>query len=109
VFHSLGYKGTLTLVVILITGNRLNTNHGQPTIFTDGAPAPPMTTFVACRSFCRSIDATKAHDMTLDGDESFNDGIFLAVAAVDRALKGSMVGERMNKSFGREVREKEMS
>jgi hypothetical protein len=47
--------------------------------------------------------------MTLDGDDSFNDGIFLAVAAVDRALKGSMVGERMNKSFGREVREKEMS
>jgi hypothetical protein len=28
---------------------------------------------------------------------------------VDRALKGSMVGERMNKSFGSEVREKEMS
>jgi hypothetical protein len=31
------------------------------------------------------------------------------VAVVDRALKGSMVGERMNKSFGREVMEKEMS
>jgi hypothetical protein len=29
--------------------------------------------------------------------------------AVDRALKGSMAGERMNKSFGREVREKDMS
>jgi hypothetical protein len=28
---------------------------------------------------------------------------------VDRALKGSMAGERMNNSFGREVREKEMS
>jgi hypothetical protein len=40
---------------------------------------------------------------------SFNGGIFLAAAVVDRALKGSMVGERMNKSFRREVREKKMS
>jgi hypothetical protein len=47
--------------------------------------------------------------MTLAGDGSVNGGIFLAVAVVDRALKGSMVGERMNKSFGREVRENEMS
>jgi hypothetical protein len=47
--------------------------------------------------------------MTLVGDAYFNSGIFLAAVAVDRALKGSMVGERMNKSFGREVREKEMS
>jgi hypothetical protein len=31
------------------------------------------------------------------------------VVVVDRALKGSMVGERMNKRFGGEVREKEMS
>jgi hypothetical protein len=52
---------------------------------------------------------TKAHNMTLVGDAYFNSGIFLAAAAVDRALKGSMVGERMNKSFGREVREKEMT
>jgi hypothetical protein len=28
---------------------------------------------------------------------------------VDRALKGTLAGERINKSFGREVREKEMS
>jgi hypothetical protein len=28
---------------------------------------------------------------------------------MDRALKGSMVGVRMNKSFGRYVREKEMN
>jgi hypothetical protein len=47
--------------------------------------------------------------MTLVGDASFNGRIFLAVAVVDRALKGSMVGETMNKSFGREVREKEMT
>jgi hypothetical protein len=47
--------------------------------------------------------------MTVAGDASFNDGIFLAAAAVDRALMGSVAGERMNKSFGREVREKEMS
>jgi hypothetical protein len=31
------------------------------------------------------------------------------VVAVDRALQGSMVGERVNKSFGREVTEKEIS
>jgi hypothetical protein len=47
--------------------------------------------------------------MTLAGDAYFNGGIFLTVAAVDRALKGSMAGERMNKGFGRKVREKDMS
>jgi hypothetical protein len=82
---------------------------GRPTIFVDGASAPPVTSFVASKSFCRYVDATKAHDMTLVGDASFNGGIFLAAAAADRALKGSMAGERMNKSFGREVREKAMS
>jgi hypothetical protein len=46
--------------------------------------------------------------MTLAGDASFISEIFLATTAVDRALKGSMAGERKNKSFGREVREKEM-
>jgi hypothetical protein len=82
---------------------------GRPTIFTDGTLAPPLTSLVASKSFSRSIDATKAHDMTMAGGASFNGGIFLAEAVVDRALKGSMVGERMNKSFGREVRKKEMS
>jgi hypothetical protein len=47
--------------------------------------------------------------MTLAGGASFNGGVFLAMTMVDRALKGSMAGERMNKSFGREVWEKEMS
>jgi hypothetical protein len=42
--------------------------------------------------------------MTLAGGASLNGGIFLAAIAVDKVLKGSMVGERMNKSFGREVR-----
>jgi hypothetical protein len=46
--------------------------------------------------------------MMLVGDASFNGGIILAATAVDRSLKGSMAGERMNKSFGREGREKEM-
>jgi hypothetical protein len=82
---------------------------GRPAIFADGAPAPPATSFTASKSFSRFVDATKAHDMTLVGGASFNGGTFLVAAAVDRALKGSMVGERMNKSFGREVREKEMS
>jgi hypothetical protein len=75
-------------------------------IFADGAPAPLVSSFEASKSFCRSVDAINAHDVTLAGDASFNGGIFLAVIAVDRALKGSMTEERMNKSFGREVREK---
>jgi hypothetical protein len=82
---------------------------GQSAIFIDGAPAPMVTSFAAPRVFSRSIVATKAHDMTLVGGASFNGGIFLAVAVVDRALKGTLAGERINKSFGREVREKEMS
>jgi hypothetical protein len=100
-----GIGGTLAL----ITGDRLATNHGWPAIFTNGTPTPLVTSFAASKSFSSSIDATKAHDMTLAGGASFNGGIFLAVAAVDRALKGSKVGQRMNKSFGREVREKGMS
>jgi hypothetical protein len=95
----------------------LATNHagrpgelaGRSAIFTDGAPAPPVTSIIASRVFSRPVDGTKAHDMTLAGGASFNGGIFLVAAVVDRALKGSMVGERMNKSFGREVRVKEMS
>jgi hypothetical protein len=82
---------------------------GRPAIFADGALAPSVTSFVASKSFPRSVDANKACDLTLVSGASFNGGIFLVVAVVDRALKGSMVGERMNKSFGREVREKEMS
>jgi hypothetical protein len=68
-----------------------------------------VTSFVASRVFSRSVDVTKAHDMTLVGGASFNGGIFLTATAMDRALKESMVGKRINKSFGREVREKEMS
>jgi hypothetical protein len=80
-----------------------------PTIFANGALAPLVTSFVASMSFCRFVDATKAHDMTLAGGASFNGGIFLAATMVDKALKGSMSGEKMNKSCGREVREKETS
>jgi hypothetical protein len=40
----------------------------------------------------------------LAGGASLNGGIFLAVAEVDKAFKGSMAGERLNKSFGRKVR-----
>jgi hypothetical protein len=72
-------------------------------------PALSVTPFATSKSFSRFVDATKAQDMTLADGASFNDGIFLVAAAVDRALKGSMPGERMNKSFGREVRKKEMS
>jgi hypothetical protein len=89
--------------------NQLGELAGRLAIFTDGAPAPPLTSLAASKSFSRFVDVTKAHDVTLAGGASFNDGIFLAAVAVDRALKGSMAGERMNKSFGREVRKKEMS
>jgi hypothetical protein len=82
---------------------------GWSAIFADGALAPPVTSFTASRVFSRFIDVTKAHNTTLAGGASFNGGIFLAVAAMDRTLKGSMAEERMNKSFGREVGEKEMS
>jgi hypothetical protein len=90
-------------------GDRLATKHGRSAVIVDGALAPRVTSFVASKSFCRSVTAINAHDMTLAGDAYFNGGIFLTVAAVDRALKGSMAGERMNKGFGREVREKDMS
>jgi hypothetical protein len=89
--------------------DRLGELAGRPAIFTDGVPAPPVTSLAASKSFSRSVNATKAHNMTLVGGASFKSGIFLAVAVVDRALKGSMVGESMNKSFGREVREKEVT
>jgi hypothetical protein len=78
---------------------RLGELTGWPAIFADGTLAPSTMSFAASMSFCRSIDAINAHDMTLAGDASFNDGVFIAEAVVDRALKGSMVGERMNKSF----------
>jgi hypothetical protein len=81
----------------------------RPAIFIDGAPAPPVTSFAASKSFSRSVIATKAQDMTLAGDASFNGEIFLAAAVVDRALKRSMEGDRMNKSFGRELRKNEVS
>jgi hypothetical protein len=68
-----------------------------------------VTTFASSRVFSTSVDATKAHDVTMAGGASFNGGIFLAAAWVDRELKGSIAVERMNKSFGREMREKEMS
>jgi hypothetical protein len=47
--------------------------------------------------------------MSLVGGASLNDGIFFVATAVEKALKGSIAGERMNKSFGREVKGKEMS
>jgi hypothetical protein len=58
------------------------TNHGRPAIFIDGALALPVTSLVASKSFSRSVDMTKAHDMTLAGGVSFNGRIFLVAAAV---------------------------
>jgi hypothetical protein len=82
---------------------------GQQAILADAVTALSVTSFIASRVFSRSVNVTKAHNMTLAGGASFNGGIFLAVAVVDRALKGSVAGERINRSFGREVREKETS
>jgi hypothetical protein len=82
-----GNLGTLLMAGPPHGGGGVATNHGQLAIFADGAPAPLLTSFAASKSFYRSVDVTKAHDMTLAGDASFNGGIFLAMAAVDRALK----------------------
>jgi hypothetical protein len=65
---------------------------GRPAIFANGGLAPPVTSFAASKSFCSSIDVNNAHDMILVSDASFNGGIFLAAAVVDRALMGSMAG-----------------
>jgi hypothetical protein len=112
-FHDLGYRRDLGVQVVIGAHDGGPIGHdpwpdGRLAIFTDGALAPPVTSFAASKSFSRSLDATKEHDMTLAGGASFNGGTFLAMTVVDRALKGSMVGERMNRSFGREVREKGM-
>jgi hypothetical protein len=77
--------------------DRLGELVGQPAIIADGTPAPSVTSFATFKSFCRSVNATNTHDMTLVGDASFNGKIFLAAVAMDRALKGSMAGKRMNK------------
>jgi hypothetical protein len=112
-FHGLKHKGNLGALVVTssqgaewpqtMTGQP-GELAGQPTIFADGALAPPMTSFTASKARTRCVVATKEHDMTVAGGASLNSGIVLAITAVDKALKGSMVGERMNKSFGREVR-----
>jgi hypothetical protein len=65
---------------------------GRPPIFTDGVPAPPVISFAASSAFSKSVDATSAHDATLAGEATFKGGIFLAAAAVDKVLKGSMAG-----------------
>jgi hypothetical protein len=118
VFHGLGYKGNLGALVVTSPHHGGPNGHkpcltargvGRPAIFADGMLAPPVTSFIASKSFSRFIDATKAHDKTLVGGASFSGGIFLVAAVENKALKGSMVGERMYKIFGREVREKEMS
>jgi hypothetical protein len=58
-----------------------------------------MTSFTASRVFSWSIDATKAHDMTLAGGASFNGGIFLAAVAVDSAWKGPLAGRELTRAL----------
>jgi hypothetical protein len=102
-FYDVGYKGNLGTLVVTRPHYKgaewPQTMANRSTIFADGVPAPSVTSLAASKSFSRPVDVTKAHNMTLAGGASFKGGIFLAAAAVDRALKGSMVGERMNKSF----------
>jgi hypothetical protein len=100
----------------------MTTNHDWSAIFANGTPAPPGTSLfangtlappgtslVASKALSMSVNVTKEHNMTMVGGASLNGGIFLAAAAVGKALKGSMAGERINKSFGRELRGKRMS
>jgi hypothetical protein len=74
---------------------------GRPAIFADVTLAPPVTSFVASKALSRSVNATKAHDMTLAGGASLNGGIFLVVVVVDKALKGSTVERRWRKLWKR--------
>jgi hypothetical protein len=70
-----------------------------PAIFTDGALAPPVTSFVASKALSRFVDVTSAHDATLVGGASLNGGIILAATAMDRALKGSIARDEMKKAL----------
>jgi hypothetical protein len=38
---------------------------GRPAIFANGTPAPLVASFATSRSFCRSVNAINAYDMTL--------------------------------------------
>jgi hypothetical protein len=58
-----------------------------------------MTSFAVSKTFSKSVDATSIHDVTLAGGVSLNGGIILAVAAVDKALKGSMAREEVKKAL----------
>jgi hypothetical protein len=58
-----------------------------------------MTSFAASKAFFKSVDVSSAHDVTLARGASLNGGNILAVAAVDRALKGSMAREEMKKAL----------
>jgi hypothetical protein len=122
VFHGLVHKGNLSALSSQGGGEGMTTNHGWSAIFANGTPAPPGTSLfangtlappgtslVASKALSMSVNVTKEHNMTMVGGASLNGGIFLAAAAVGKALKGSMAGERMNKSFGRELRGKRMS
>jgi hypothetical protein len=86
-FHGIRHKGNLGALVVtgLIMGGRMATNHGRPTIFADGMPAPLVTSFTTSKALSRSVDVTKADDMTLAGGAPLNGGIFLAMAVVDKA------------------------
>jgi hypothetical protein len=58
-----------------------------------------MTSFAASKAFSKSVNPTTTHNATLAGGASLNGGIILALAAVDRALEGSMAREEMKKSL----------
>jgi hypothetical protein len=113
-FHGLGHK--VNLGALVVTGPHHQGGEGggewpqtmagwlgeladRPAIFIDGVSAPPVTSFVASKPLSRSVDATKAHDMTLAGGASLNGGIFLTAVAVDIVLKGSMAREEMSKAL----------
>jgi hypothetical protein len=58
---------------------------GRPPIFADGEPAPRVTSLVTSKALCKSLEATRVHDVTFMGD-SLSGGIVLTVAVVDMTL-----------------------
>jgi hypothetical protein len=64
-FHGLKNTGNLGALVMADPHHRGPNGH-KPWL------APPVTSLAASKSFSRSVDVTKAHDMTLVGGVSFN-------------------------------------
>jgi hypothetical protein len=76
---------------------------GQPPIFTDGAPAPLVTSLVTSKTLSKSLDATRVQNVT-SAEDTLSGGITLMAAAVDTTLKDSIEVRRKILGLGREVK-----